>query len=892
MADTVNLTIDDRQVTVPAGTLVIDAARKAGIEIPVFCSHPRLDPVGVCRMCLVEFVGPRGSRLDISCTVPATEGMVVRTDTEQVKKARQGVLGFLLINHPLDCPICDKGGECPLQDQTLQYGPGASQFVEPKRRKAKQYPISDLIMLDQERCVLCWRCIRYLEEWEDKPQLGLFQRGDRSTIDFFPGQPVDAKTSGSIIDICPVGALTDRTARFHYRPWELTKTPSICTHCAVGCNLRLDERVHGLRRVVARENDAVNDTWICDKGRFLHNFVDDAEGRLKTPLIRKDGELRPATWAEALDKVAERFMAIAESKGPAALGGVASGRVSNEAAYLFQKFFRGLAGSNNVDFAGGSAVAALPSGLSSIADVRNSDLIVLVGLDPDEVAPVLDLHIKRAVRRGGAKVLIVNPRRIELAKYPGAFLPVRPGNQSIVLNGVASQLLARRESAAGQGGARRPAAGPGAPAATDEWSRVRAYTPERVTSETGFPPAALSLAADLLAGAKKPLFLYGAAAATGERGPATVAALQALAALLGQPDRVAYIPTSANSQGLRDMGLLPDTLPGQLPLADAAVRERLGRLWGAPVPAGAGLPYRQMVGGGVRGLYVMGGNPAAEPGVAEALKGLDFLVVQELYLNETAQLADVVLPASSWAEHDGTYTSFERRVQRGPAAITAVGESLADWQILTTLAGRWQAVTAPVADVAQEAAEPEWKRKRRRQARAQNGGPVAVKAWTYGSAAAVLEEIGKAVAAYAGLRWETLGLAGVQYAASRQARRSDLADVAAVPVVAQGQYWLDAAPLLFDAGPLMQHSHERLKQRIPQPFVALNPADLGIAGLAEGSRVQVTSPQGKISLIVRSDAAVQPGTAWVPLGLAGAPGEVLGAGSGQPVAVSIVASEL
>ena len=318
MPDLVTLTIDDIKVTVPAGTLVVDAAKAAGIEIPVFCSHPKLDPLGACRMCIVEFPGPRGSRLDTACTVRVSEGMVVRTDTEQVKKIREANLGFILINHPLDCPICDKGGECPLQDQTMAYGPGVSQFVEVKREKQKHYPISDLILLDQERCILCWRCIRYLEEWEDKPQLGLFERGGDTVIDTFPGLQVDAKTSGNICDICPVGALTNRVSRFRYRPWEINKTPSVCTLCPVGCNVRLDERAHALRRIVARENMAVNDEWICDKGRFLHQYVDHPD-RLKTPLVRdtKGGELRPATWDEALSRVAGRLGAIADENGAA-----------------------------------------------------------------------------------------------------------------------------------------------------------------------------------------------------------------------------------------------------------------------------------------------------------------------------------------------------------------------------------------------------------------------------------------------------------------------------------------------------------------------------------------------------------------------------------------------
>ena len=451
MPDLVNVTIDDIKVTVPAGMLVVDAAKAAGIEIPVFCSHPKLDPLGACRMCIVEFPGPRGSRLDTACTVRVSEGMAVRTDTEQVKKVREANLGFILINHPLDCPICDKGGECPLQDQTMAYGPGVSQFVEVKREKQKHYPISDLIMLDQERCILCWRCIRYLEQWEDKPQLGLFERGGDTVIDTFPGQQVDAKTSGNICDICPVGALTNRVSRFRYRPWEIKKTPSVCTLCPVGCNVRLDERAHALRRIVARENMAVNDEWICDKGRFLHQYVDHPD-RLKTPLVREGGELRPATWDEALGQIVEALSAIgSDACGPSAIGGIASARVSNEAAYLFQKYFRALVGTNNVDFSDGSAVRAQTTGLSSITDIAKSDLIVLVGFDPSEAAPLLDLHIKRAVRRAGAKLLIINPRRIELAKYPGAYLPVLPGNEAVALNELAVAIQAGKTRDQGQG---------------------------------------------------------------------------------------------------------------------------------------------------------------------------------------------------------------------------------------------------------------------------------------------------------------------------------------------------------------------------------------------------------------------------------------------------------
>ncbi len=882
MPDQVTLTIDDIKVTVPAGTLVVDAAKAAGIDIPVFCSHPKLDPLGACRMCLVEFVGPRGSRLDTSCTVRVSEGMVVRTDTEQVKAVREANLAFILLNHPLDCPICDKGGECPLQDQTVEYGPGVSQFVEPKRHKNKHYPISDLIMLDQERCILCWRCIRYLEEWEDKPQIGLFERGGETMIDVFPGRPVDAKTSGSIIDICPVGALTNRVARFRYRPWELKKTPSVCTLCPVGCNLRLDERVHELRRIVARENAAVNDEWICDKGRFLHQYVDHPE-RLKTPLVRdaKGGALREATWDEALAKVVEGLDGVVGDKGATAVGGIASARVSNEAAYLFQKFFRALVGTNNVDFPDGAAVKAQPTGLSAIADIAKSDLIVLVGFDPSEVAPVLDLHIKRALRQG-AKLLIINPRRIELAKYPGAYLPVLPGDEARVLSELAAALQAskaanqRISESANQRGAK------GAPQATATQHAARST---QYAAEVA-----------LLAAAKSPLFIYGPEAARGERGRLAVTALSNLAVALGFGDRLASIGAEANSQGARDMGLLPDALPGHLPVGDGAVRERLGKLWGVQPPAEPGQSYASMAAGGVKALYVMGANPAGTPAGAEALRKAAFLVVQDMFLTETAQLADVVLPACSFAEADGTYTNLERRVQRGPRGIRAAGDSRADWAILAALADKWlaegrgePAVVAPAVGGhggATPTDAPDWKRKKRAKAKT---GPAS-KPWHYPAAGAVLDEIAKAVPAYAAVRWETLGEQGVQWpvsALTRTPRRIEPVNAPALPAAPAGSYALGSGPLLWDNGLLMQKGAEQVKKLIPAPFVALNLADIAAGQLAEGNEVTVTSAHGSVTLALQADPSVQPGTAWIPADLAGLPAETLGAERGEVVGVVV-----
>jgi NADH-quinone oxidoreductase subunit G len=882
MADLVNVTIDDIKVQVPAGTLVIDAAKAGGIDIPIFCSHPKLDPLGACRMCLVEFPGPRGSRLDTACTVRVSEGMTVVTKSEAVEQAREAVLAFILINHPLDCPICDKGGECPLQDNTMEYGPGVSKFVEVKRRKQKHYPISDLIMLDQERCILCWRCIRYLEEWEDKPQIGLFERGGETIIDVFPGRPVDAKTSGSIIDICPVGALTNRVARFRYRPWELKKTPSVCTHCPVGCNLRLDERAHTLRRIVARENMAVNDEWICDKGRFLHQHVDHPQ-RLSQPLVRENGELRQATWDEAITRIVDTLERIAEQHGANATGAIAGGRVSNESGYLLQKFFRQFVGTNNVDFAEGASVAALPTGMPAITDVAKSDVIVLVGFDPTEATPVLDLHIKRAVRRQGARLIIINPRRIEAARYvndprgpAGAYIPTRPGDEALALSELAAAVQVRKAALAAA--AQKQERG-GRPQQAPQAAGQKAIAMTRVARSD------IDGAAEILASAKSPLFIYGPDAARGPRGRLALTALSNIAMAVSHGDKLAYVGHEANGQGLRDMGVVANALPGHSSVSDAAARERLGKLWGVQPPAEPGASYQDMLDGKVRALYVMEADPAVSPAAAEALKKLDFVVVQDLFLTETAKLAHVVLPATSWAESDGTYTNLERRIQRGPDGIDSIEGCLPGWAILTRMADRW---IASQSHAAPADAAPDWKRKKR--ARADTKGGSAQKPWNYPDSHTVLDEISRAAPIYTGMRWESLTDQGQQWPATglaRPNRRFEPVEVQPLPAVEQGRFALVSGPLLWDGGVLMQHSAAQLQGRIAGSFIALNPADLSSVDVPEGHGVTVTSDRGSVTAVLQADDCVQPGTAWMPYGLAGQPAETLGAGRGEPVSVTI-----
>jgi NADH-quinone oxidoreductase subunit G len=841
MTDQVTLTIDGRQVAVPKGTLVVDAAAKLGIEIPVFCSHPKLDPVACCRMCLVEISGPRGPMLQTACSVPVAQDMVVRTDTQQVQDVQEANLAFILLNHPLDCPICDKGGECPLQDQTMRYGPGLSQLVEAKRHKQKQHMISDTIVLDQERCVVCWRCIRYLEEWEDKPQLALFERGGSTIIDIQAGTPVDAKTSGNIIDICPVGALTNRVARFSYRPWEIERTASICTHCSIGCNIRMDSRTHKVRRIIGRENMAVNDQWICDKGRFAHAWIN-AEDRLTTPLVHKDGVLAPATWSEAMQIVASRLAEIKQQAGPNAIGAIGSAKLSNESNYLLQRFMRQVIGSNNIDHRDGGDVAALPTGLPAIADLMkpangpnpNADVIFLFGVDPSEELPILDLHLKRAVRRGKAQLIIAHPRKLELTRYNGPFLQYTPGAEVTLLNGLTRLALGIVENK---------------PLGVEPL--VADAIDQRLSEVCGIELAEAKRAAELLAKAKHAVIIYGPMAARGENGRHVLAGLSNLALTTGHSERLAYVGLEANSQGCRDLGVLPDRLPGHATLDDPLVRKHLQTLWGTALPATPGKSYSQMLesaGAEIKAMVIMGANPASErPTWATNLDKLDFLVVQELFLSETAQKADVVFPAVSWAEWDGTFTNLERRVQRATAAVkNPASKAAPDWMILDHLAGA-----------------------------------MGVR-WPYSDVKSIVTEITRAVPLYAGMTWENLGDQGMQWDSAvvcepLVARRAEQAELGT-----QGdhRYNVVSGTVLYDGGDLFRMT-KQMQNVAFGASLGINPADAARIGVTAGEFLSVRNTHGELTLAARIDPQVQPGTVWIPESLPGAPvGSLL---NGSPV---------
>jgi NADH-quinone oxidoreductase subunit G len=403
----INLTIDGHKITVPAGTLIVEAAKTVGIEIPVFCYHHKLDPVGACRLCLVDF-SPGPPRPQTACTTPVAEGMVVRTQSAMAVQARADILEFELVNHPLDCPVCDKGGECPLQDFTFRHGYPTSRIDGPRLHFRKPIPLSQNIALDRERCVLCYRCTRYYDEvaWEQELTVG--ERGVQSFITSQFDQPLQSIFSGNIIDLCPVGALTSRVWRFESRPWDMTHTESVCSKCAVGCNVTMWQRRGQLVRITSRENDDIDEGWICDRGRFDYTDVNDAT-RLRTPTIRG----AKTTWAAAMGRVAIGI----QGKGKK-LGISLPADLTNEEAFLFKHLLDGPLRGAKVKMHGRTALAAPPQGSMRIRDIDDARVIIVVASDTEQEVPIVNLRVKKAVSKRGAKLIVVHPDGLDLDRNP------------------------------------------------------------------------------------------------------------------------------------------------------------------------------------------------------------------------------------------------------------------------------------------------------------------------------------------------------------------------------------------------------------------------------------------------------------------------------------------
>jgi NADH-quinone oxidoreductase subunit G len=722
LQEQVTITIDGREISVPKGTLIWEAARRLGIEIPIYCYHPKMDPLGACRMCFVEVKGmPKPMT---ACTTTVMPDMVVSTTSPMVKKSRQGTLEFLLINHPLDCPICDKGGECDLQDFTLRHGPGASRFDLSKRHFPKPVPVSDEILLDRERCISCQRCVRFCQDVAMEDGLVMLERGFKTEVGVEVDAPFDSIFSGNVVELCPVGALTAKSFRFVTRPWELKRTASVCGLCSVGCNVLVDVRVNKLMRQYSRTNDSIDDGFLCDRGRWNMTAVNSPD-RLRTPLIHKHGRLQAATWDEAFQTIAFRLHDIIKRHGADAIGGIGSTHTTNEEAYLFQKLVRAGLGTNNVDHYHGRFPTIERNGLpwvwtDSIAGLEKASVIVLLGTDTYQRQPLVDLRIRRAIRRG-THVYVVAPEPSRLDRLAAGTIRYTAGHTATVARSLLSTILDERLTR-GDFATKR--------AASLEALQASLGDAGALAQTAGADAEVLQALARVIAQATGAVLLYDEMATrepTGETLAQDVLQLALLTDNFGRPGAGAGpLMEDNNSLGARDMGVLPDQLPGYLPLADGAT---LAQAWETELPEAAGKDYEAMLGGGVRALYVMGADPARHvtPEQLARLEALDFLVVQDLFLTETAKRATVVLPAVAYPEKDGTFTNTERAVQVVRRAMDELPGALPDWQILSGVAN----------------------------ALGLN--------WQYGSPLEILAEIRRFVPLYAGVSRRGLGQEGVRW---------------------------------------------------------------------------------------------------------------------------------
>ncbi|WP_058038690.1 NADH-quinone oxidoreductase subunit G [Rhodococcus sp. KB6] len=639
--DLVALTIDGRELQVPKGTLIIRAAEMIGTQIPRFCDHPLLDPVGACRQCIVEVEGQR--KPVASCTTPVADGMVVTTQLTSpvAEKAQRGVMELLLINHPLDCPVCDKGGECPLQNQAMSTGRTESRFGEEKRTYPKPIPLSSEILLDRERCVLCARCTRFSGQIAGDPFIDLLERGALQQVGIYANEPFESYFSGNTIQVCPVGALTSTAYRFRARPFDLVSSPSVCEHCADGCAQRTDHRRGKVLRRLAGDDPAVNEEWNCDKGRFAFTYTTQGD-RITTPLIRNaDGELIPASWPMALDLVARSF---AQARGDA--GVLVGGRSTLEDAYAYGKFARVAFATNNIDFrirahsaeeAGFLSAHVAGSTLEesvTYQDLESAPAALLVALEPEEESPIIFLRLRKAALFGKTTVLSSAPFATRgLQKMGGSLLRTVPGSEAALMDS-----LSHPSSEEGQL-LRQPGA--------------VILLGERLSEVAGGFAAAVRLAE-----------------ATGSC--------------------LAWVPRRAGDRGAVEAGALPGLLPGGRPVADPAARQEVESVWGASIPASDGRDAASLLDPGqtTAALLVGGVELSDLPNPAKARAAIEaagFVVSLEIRHSGVTELADVVFPVAPVAEKPGTFLDWEGRERVFDTALRTTGV-MPDQRVLHAIA--------------------------------------------------------------------------------------------------------------------------------------------------------------------------------------------------------------
>jgi len=860
---TITVTIDGQSVIVPKGSTILDAANAAGISIPVICYHEKLSLLGACRMCLVEV--EKMPKPVASCVTPANDGMVVTTKSQVLDKARGGMMEFVLINHPLECPYCDKAGQCELQDLTFEHGWSESRFRETKRRPGVNYD-NPLLERDYNRCIHCKRCVRACSEIQGAHALNTTYRGCHTIVGESPsGKQSACEQCGSCLDVCPVGAINDRMFKFKARPWQVERTVNTtCTYCSVGCTLTMDVRDNQVVRVKPYENIGVNEGNFCIKGHFGFDAVH-SSARFTKPLTKKVGRLSQSSWNDALDSAASALRDIKSKYGADSIGGIITSRASNEDAYLFQKFMRAVIGTNNVDSGartGHAAVTAaleatlgIPASPSAVGDIALARTIFTIGDDIAATNPVAALKIKKAAFKNKAKLVCAHHSITSFDKhYAPTSLVYAPGTEVDLLKGLINIILSKGLE------------DKDVTAAHADWTAkvresVKDAAAAAVSAKTGIAEATLTAAAEAIASSPRCAFVFSRGLAISGNGSAAVSLTAALALLTGnlgaKQGGLHAQGDKANEQGVCDAGALPDRLPGFGRVTEKADRDRFENAWRATLSGQPGLNAAAMIQaaheGKIKALYIVGENPVFNwpdnAYVKEALSKLELLIVQDAFENETTALANVVFNTTIFSEKDGTYTSAERRVQRVNRVVPAAGEAKADWEIISLLAK-------------------------------QLGHSL-----NYQSAEQIFAEMASLVPSYQGLTYGAVRQSGQHWPFNADERKGkaslSLGDLklgwgdtktngaAKLATSAEFPYLLMVDRTHYHSGTSTRHAEGILKAQ-GEARLRMNPADAEKMGIADEAKVAVKSSRGMVVASAKLDKRLAQGRVALTNHFAGA----------------------